>query len=94
MEVWSRIAHLLRARKRREKRRRRSENDGPRRCRFEVMEPRRLLDADPLRVGAVYIEEDLGSDLHGDTFEVTFEGGAADTELTRLIITDLKRCKP
>jgi hypothetical protein len=50
------------------------------------MEPRMLLDADPLRVGGVYIEEDLGNDLHGDTFEITFEGGAADTELTRLVI--------
>jgi len=45
-----------------------------------------MLNADPIRVGAVYIEEDLGSDLHGDTFEVTFEGGAAGTELTRLVI--------
>jgi len=45
-----------------------------------------LLDADPLRIGAVYIEQDVGSDLHGDTFEVTFAGGAADTELTRLVI--------
>jgi len=51
------------------------------------MEPRRLLAADPLRVGVVYVEEDVGSDLHGDTFEVTFEGGAAGTELTRLVIS-------
>lgn len=45
-----------------------------------------MLDADPIRVGAVYIEEDIGSDLHGDTFEVSFEGGAAGTELTRIVI--------
>lgn len=45
-----------------------------------------MLDADAIRVGAVYIEEDSGSDLHGDTFEVTFAGGAAETELTQLII--------
>lgn len=46
-----------------------------------------MLDANPLHVGAVYIEQDSGSDLHGDTFEVTFEGGAANTELTRLTIS-------
>lgn len=45
-----------------------------------------MLNADPIRVGAVYIEEDLGSDLHGDTFEVTFEGGADGSQLTRLVI--------
>ncbi|MCA9143668.1 MAG: carboxypeptidase regulatory-like domain-containing protein [Planctomycetaceae bacterium] len=45
-----------------------------------------MLDADPIRVGAVYIEEDLGSDLHGDTFEVTFEGGASGSQLTKLVI--------
>ncbi len=50
------------------------------------MEPRQLLAADPLYVGAVYIEEDIGSDVHGDTFEITFEGGAEDTQLTRLSI--------
>ena len=45
-----------------------------------------MLSADPLLIGAVYIEADLGSDLQGDTFEVTFEGGAAGTELMRIII--------
>ena len=35
-----------------------------------------MLSADPLFVGAVYIEEDIGSDVHGDTFELTFNGGA------------------
>jgi len=53
---------------------------------FEVMEPRQLLAANPLYVGAVYIEEDIGSDAHGDTFELTFQGGADDTELTRVTI--------
>ncbi|MDP6556570.1 MAG: SdrD B-like domain-containing protein [Pirellulaceae bacterium] len=57
-----------------------------RRCFFETMEPRRMLDADPLQIGATYFEEDLGGDQHGDTFEITFQGGAANTELTRLII--------
>src|SRR5688572_19408146 len=50
------------------------------------MEERQLMDADPLKLGVVYIEEDSGSDLHGDTFEVMFEGGAPGTELTRLVI--------
>ncbi|MEQ8785193.1 MAG: SdrD B-like domain-containing protein [Pirellulaceae bacterium] len=56
------------------------------RCRFETFESRRMLNADPLFVGSVYIEEDLGSDLHGDTFELTFTGGAADTTLNRITI--------
>lgn len=59
---------------------------GGRKCRFEVMEERRVMNADPLHVGVVYIEEDGGSDLHGDTFEVTFTGGAPNTEMTRLVI--------
>ena len=54
-------------------------------CRVEPMEPRRLLAAD-IQVGAVYIEEDTGSDVSGDTFEVTFEGGAPGTQLRQVII--------
>ncbi len=46
-----------------------------------------MLSASPLELGTVYIEEDLGSDLHGDRFEVAFAGGAADTQLTRLVIS-------
>ncbi len=42
--------------------------------------------ADPIQIGGVYVEEDLGSDLHGDRFEVTFQGGASGTQLTRLTI--------
>lgn len=45
-----------------------------------------MLSANPIVLGTVYIEEDLGSDLHADRFELTFSGGAADTELTRLVI--------
>ncbi len=56
------------------------------RCAFEAMEPRRMLSANPLVLGTVFIEEDFGSDLHGDRFEVTFSGGAPETELTRLVI--------
>ncbi|MCA9198884.1 MAG: carboxypeptidase regulatory-like domain-containing protein, partial [Planctomycetales bacterium] len=54
---------------------------------IEPMEPRQLLTADPLYVGAVYIEEDLGSDAHGDRFEVTFEGGAPGTQLMQVRIS-------
>lgn len=57
-----------------------------RHCRFEQMEERQMLDADPLKLGVVYIEQDGGSDLHGDTFDVQFEGGALGTELRRLVI--------
>ncbi len=84
MGLWSRISQLVQAN--RQRKQRPTDGNGSRRCRFEMMESRRMLNADPLRVGAVYIEEDLGSDLHGDTFEITFEGGAAGTQLTRVII--------
>lgn len=78
MGLWSRIAELVNTHRQKQRRSRRVERDAVRRCRFEMMEPRRMLDADPIRVGAVYIEEDLGSDLHGDTSEVTSEGAPAD----------------
>ena len=52
----------------------------------EPLEPRLLMAADPLHLGAVYIEEDFGGDDQGDTFEFTFLGGAAGTQLTRLVI--------
>lgn len=67
-------------------RRHRGKTEAPRLCRFEAMEPRQLLAADTLYVGAVYIEEDIGSDIQGDTFEITFEGGAPGTELTSIVI--------
>jgi serine-aspartate repeat-containing protein C/D/E len=59
---------------------------GDRRCRFEPMEDRRMLNAAPIHLGVIYVEDDSGNDLQGDTFEIRFEGGAAGTELTRLII--------
>ena len=52
----------------------------------ETMEPRLAMTADPIWVGGVYIEEDIGSDQHGDRFVVTFKGGAPGTQLNRLII--------
>lgn len=45
-----------------------------------------MLAVDLLQIGAVYTEADLGSDVHGDTFEITFEGGAPGTQLTRLVV--------
>jgi protocatechuate 3,4-dioxygenase beta subunit len=51
------------------------------------MEPRQMLSADPLYVGAVYIENDSGSDQNGDTFEINFVGGAEGTQLTRVAIS-------
>ncbi|MFO1065992.1 MAG: SdrD B-like domain-containing protein [Pirellulales bacterium] len=53
---------------------------------LERMESRLLMTADPIWVGGVYVEEDGGADTHGDSFYVTFKGGAAGTELTRLTI--------
>ncbi len=52
----------------------------------ELMEPRIVLSINPIDVGVVYLEQDAGSDLHGDRFEVTFSGGAAGTTLDQLVI--------
>ena len=52
----------------------------------ESLESRVLFNVDPLWVGGVYVEEDNGGDAHGDSFYVTFRGGAAGTQLTRLVI--------
>lgn len=57
-----------------------------RQCHFEVMEPRQLLDADPVIAGITYLEDDAGQDTTPDFFEVTFEGGAATTQMTSFII--------
>ncbi len=57
-------------------------------CRFEQMEPRRLLSADfpTIHVGAVYFEDYGGEDEIGDLIEITFNGGAPGTQLTELLI--------
>ncbi|MDG1810215.1 MAG: SdrD B-like domain-containing protein [Pirellulaceae bacterium] len=57
-----------------------------RRCHFEKMEPRQLLDADPVIAGITYLEDDFGQDTTPDYFEVTFEGGAASTQMTQFVI--------
>jgi hypothetical protein len=55
---------------------------------LESLESRRLfnVDVDPIWIGSVYVEEDTGSDAHGDSFYVTFRGGAVGTQLSRLVI--------
>lgn len=40
----------------------------------------------PIQIGAVYYEDASGLDEVGDRFEITFSGGAAGTELKRLVI--------
>jgi protocatechuate 3,4-dioxygenase beta subunit len=57
----------------------------PRICRFEEIEPRRLLAAD-LHVGSVYYEQASGDDLQPNILHFTFEGGAPGTQLTRITI--------
>ena len=54
---------------------------------IELMEPRLLLSVSPVNLGAVYIEEDLGSDIQGDVIQVSFEGGADGTELRKIVIS-------
>lgn len=56
-------------------------------CRIDQLEKREFLAAAaPLHVGAVYYEDNVQQDNGGDVFTVTFNGGAADTQLTRLTI--------
>ncbi|MDE0866347.1 MAG: carboxypeptidase regulatory-like domain-containing protein [Rubripirellula sp.] len=59
----------------------------------EHLEPRRLLAADPIHVGIVYLEtdyletdHDIGGDSTGDRFILSFTGGVADTKLTEVRI--------
>ncbi|NLY01624.1 MAG: hypothetical protein GXY83_36520 [Rhodopirellula sp.] len=55
-------------------------------CRFEEVEPRQLLSASPIQIGAVYFEEATGEDIAGDVISITFTGGAPGTQLTELVI--------
>ncbi|TWU03882.1 SdrD B-like domain-containing protein [Neorhodopirellula pilleata] len=59
--------------------------------RIEPLESRRLMTADPIHVGVVYLETDYletdsGSDSQGDRFILSFTGGAPGTKLTELRI--------
>ncbi len=55
-------------------------------CRFEQIEQRWLLSVSPIQIGAVYLEDGIGADSSGDVFEITWEGGADNTELVELTI--------
>jgi len=57
-------------------------------CRFEQMEPRRLLSASfaPIQIGAVYFEDKSGGDETGEVIEIHWTGGAPGTQLTALVI--------
>jgi len=59
--------------------------------RLETLEKRRLMVADPIQIGLVYLEtdylesdQDVGSDSQGDRFLLSFNGGAPGTELREL----------
>lgn len=64
----------------------------PRRARrfsIESLEERRLMAGDvapQVLLGSVYFEEATGDDSRPDVIQVTFEGGAAGTTLTKLVI--------
>lgn len=57
-----------------------------RKCKFEEMESRRMLNASPVFVGAVYVEDDSGTDSQADYFYVSFQGGSSSTQLSRIVI--------
>ncbi|MFN7292624.1 MAG: SdrD B-like domain-containing protein [Pirellula sp.] len=57
-----------------------------RRSLVESLEARNLFNADPLWIGGVFIEEDMGSDLTPDRFFIQFKGGADNTKLTKIVI--------
>jgi protocatechuate 3,4-dioxygenase beta subunit len=65
---------------------RRTVSESFRNCRFETMEERQVLSADPITVGGVYIEDDSGTDNNADSFYVSFEGGSDTTRMTQIII--------
>lgn len=60
-------------------------------CAIEQMEPRLMLSADPIAhifLGAVYVEQtSSGEENAGDLFTLTWTGGAANTQLTHLVIS-------
>lgn len=55
-------------------------------CRYEQLEDRRVLSADPVVAGITYLEGDSGSDLAPDHFEITFQGGSATTNMSSFVI--------
>ncbi|MEX2188836.1 MAG: SdrD B-like domain-containing protein, partial [Pirellulales bacterium] len=69
------------------RRRRASSASSPRQCRLETIEARQLLTASPAHVGVIYAEDDSGSDIKPDRFEISFVGGAPGSQLKRLVIS-------
>ncbi len=68
----------------------RSRNGLYRRCRIEEMEDRRLMAAD-VQIGAVEFDPHNGEDKSPNVFTITWDGGAAGTDLTHLEInTDIQ----
>ena len=59
---------------------------GFRRCRIEQMEDRRMMSAEPIKIGAVYYDPGTGFDETPNTIRVSWIGGAPGTELKKLII--------
>ncbi len=65
-----------------------------RRLRAEQLEPRRMMTADPIHVGIVYLETDYlesesgwGSDEIPDRFIMSFTGGAPGTQMTEFRVS-------
>ncbi|MGD9648650.1 MAG: SdrD B-like domain-containing protein, partial [Pirellulales bacterium] len=59
---------------------------GARSYQLESLEQRNLLTADPIHLGMTYLEPNDGADTTGNTFQLTWSGGAAGTQLTQLVI--------
>lgn len=84
MGLLKKLSSFARRKARKAQEKRKAETT--RQCRFEVMEPRIVLTADPVIAGVTYLEGDSGQDTTPDHFEVTFEGGAETTQLTQFVI--------
>ncbi len=56
-----------------------------RQCRLEQLEARQMMAAD-IQLGSVYFEAANGTDSVGNTFTLTWQGGAANTELSQITI--------
>jgi len=63
-----------------------SQRRGARSYQLESLEPRCLMTADPIQLGMTYLEPNDGADTVGNTFQLTWSGGAAGTQLTQLVI--------
>jgi len=73
---------------RRQDNNRRKASRNARICRFEQMESRLMLSADPIHIGAVFTElSSTSAETQGDRFEITWTGGADGTQLTQLEIS-------